>query len=80
MVDRLALRGVARTGQIDPETREKFIRTSASYLGLLHGGALEGARAPQNGTASSPSRHTVTLHCENILTEETNSERNTSMP
>jgi hypothetical protein len=80
MIDRLALRGVARTGQIDPETREKFIRTSAGFLGLLSRDAPRGAPAPQNGTALSPFRHTVSLHCEDIFTEEINSEQNTSTP
>ena len=79
MLDRCAFRGV-RVGDIDPEVRDRFIRVSAGYLGLCHRAPSGNGQAPRNGTASSQSRHSVTLHCEHILTEEINSERNTSTP
>ena len=79
MLDRLAFYAVD-AGEIDPQVRDRFLRTSAGYLGLCHQAAPEHGQALRNGTASSPSRHTVTLYCENILTEEINSEQNTSTP
>jgi hypothetical protein len=64
-----------RADQIDPETRDKFIRKSAHYLGLTHGGATV-----QNDTASSPSRHTATLLYAQHFDRGEDSERNSRLP
>jgi len=60
MMDSFILSAATRADQIDPETRDKFIRKSAYYLGLPYGSASATAAA-QNDTAPSPSRHTGTL-------------------
>ncbi|MMZ71485.1 hypothetical protein D1872_348920 [compost metagenome] len=55
-----------RNGGFDPGIRDQFMRVSAGFLGLCHGGAPETALPCQSDTAPSPSRHTSILPCGNF--------------
>ncbi len=79
MMDGFTWCAVTRADQIDPETRDKFIRKSAHYLGLPYGSA-SAAAAAQNDTASSPSRHTATLPYAQHFDRGEDSERNSQLP
>jgi hypothetical protein len=79
MMDGFSLCAATRADQIDPETRDKFIRKSAHYLDLPYG-STSAAAAAQNDTAPSPSRHTGLLPYAQHFDRGEDSERNSQLP
>ena len=79
MMNGFALCAATSADRIDPETRDKFIRKSAHYLGLTNGGA-SGTATAQNGTVPSPSRHTGPLAYAQHFDRGEDSERNSLVP